>query len=168
MQSHYESLSRVIRFTRMADTKAGSALALQFLLLGALVTQSESLFSMVAGGAWDLGHLALIAVMLVYALFLLLAVGLGVSVYIPAAPKTGKSLIYFEDIAALKYDDFKENAQNMDDDTIEEQLISQIYQVSQIVSRKMRLVRVAFWSSAVSTLLGISLLTWASIQAQPT
>ena len=105
------------------DTKAGAALALQFLLLGALAARSESLFSIIAGGAWGFGHIALLVVMLLYGLFLLSAVGLGASVYIPATPKTGKSLIYFEDIAALKYNDFRAKAKNMDDDDIEAQLI---------------------------------------------
>ena len=41
LRSHYESLSRAIRFTRTADAKAAPVLALQVALLGALATRFE-------------------------------------------------------------------------------------------------------------------------------
>ena len=50
LRSHYESLSRVIRFTRTADAKAAPVLALQVALLGALATRSEELSQMMASG----------------------------------------------------------------------------------------------------------------------
>ena len=45
LRSHYESLSRVIRFTRTADAKAAPVLALQIALLGTLATRSEELYT---------------------------------------------------------------------------------------------------------------------------
>ena len=141
-------------------------MALQFLLLGALAARSESLFAIVSGDAWDFERIALVAALFLYGLFLLLVIGLDVLVYIPDTPKTGKSLIYFEDIAALNYADFKAAAIKVNGYEIERQLLAQIHQVSKIASRKMRLVHWAFWSSAPSTTLGIGLLAWASIPAQ--
>ena len=43
LRSHYESLSRVIRFTRWADTKAAPVLALQVALVGTLAARSDRL-----------------------------------------------------------------------------------------------------------------------------
>ena len=48
LRSHYESLSRVIRFTRTADAKAAPVLALQVALLGALATRFEELYAVIA------------------------------------------------------------------------------------------------------------------------
>ena len=47
LRSHYESLSRVIRFTRTADTKAAPVLALQVALLGGLTTRFEDLYAII-------------------------------------------------------------------------------------------------------------------------
>ena len=44
LRSHYESLSRVIGFTRAADAKAAPVLALQVVLLGGLTTRFEDLY----------------------------------------------------------------------------------------------------------------------------
>ena len=164
LQSHYESLSRIIRFTRMADTKAGAALALQFLLLGTLATQFESLLDVVFGSIWHAERFVLTSAIALYGLLLLWAVGLGVRVYMPTTPKTGKSLIYFEDIAALDCDTFSKKATQPNEYEIERQLLAQIHQVSQIASLKMRLVRWIFWLSIPSTVLGVGLLAWPNIR----
>ena len=164
LQSHYESLSRLIRFTRMADTKAGAALALQFLLLGTLATQFESLFDVVVGSTWHTERFVLTLAIALYCLSLFGAICLGVRVYVPTTPKTGKSLIYFEDIAALDYDTFSKEATQTNEYEIERQLLAQIHQVSRIASLKMRLVRWVFWLSIPSTVLGVGLLAWANIR----
>lgn len=163
LQSHYESLSRAIRFTRMADTKAGAALALQFVLLGALAAQSEELLAVITEGCGSFWGAAFIVVATLYGMATLAAVGLAVWVYIPSTPKTGKSLIYFADIAAMDCSKFIAAAQAVDDAEIERQLLDQIYRVSCIASDKMRRVRLAFVASGFSIILGIILLAWGSV-----
>lgn len=156
LQSHYESLARVIRFTRMADTKAGAVLALQFVLAGALATRLLD----------QLDPAIVVALVgLVYILSALTAVVLAVGVYMPATPKTGQSLIYFEDVAKLDRQQFAADAMDMDAAEIERQLLDQIYQVSCIASRKMQRVRYAFWCSGLSILTGIILVVFGGIQA---
>ena len=54
LQSHYESLQRVIRFTRQADVKAAPAIALQIALVGALATRLDKLLPAVIQGPWCL------------------------------------------------------------------------------------------------------------------
>ena len=163
LHSHYESLSRVIRFTRMADIKAGAVLALQFVLLGALAARLDTLLPLITGtpDGWE-GCVA-IALGTVYGISLLGAVGLGIWVYIPSMPKSCKSLIYFADIAAMECPDFIAAAQEMDDAKIERQLLDQIYRVSCIASDKMRRVRRAFWCSMLAIGSGIGLLAWGSV-----
>lgn len=163
LQSHYESLSRVIRFTRMADIKAGAALALQLVLLGALAAQSEELLAAITVVCWSFGDVVLAVVMGLYGISALAAVVLAAWVYVPATPKTGKSLIYFADIAEMDCSKFIADAQGMDDAEIERQLLDQIYRVSCIARDKMRLVQWAFGASMPAFITGITLLAWGSV-----
>ena len=78
-------------------------------------------------------------------------------------PRTGESLIYFEDIAAMRSEVFTKRSKEMSPDVIEEQLLSQIHIVSGIASTKMRRVRCAFWLSAPSFVLGLIILAWAAL-----
>ena len=85
-------------------------------------------------------------------------------VYMPTHPRTGASLIYFEDIAAMSGETFAQRAKEMSPDAIEDQLLSQIHTVSQIASAKMRRVRCAFWLSVPSFILGLILLACGSVR----
>ena len=159
LQSHYESLSRVIRFTRMADTKAGAVLALQFVLAGALATRLlDQLAPAIYKDPDSAAAFAISVVGLAYIISALTAVVLAVLVYAPATPKTGQSLIYFEDVAGMDSQQFIAAARAMDVVEIERQLLDQIYRVSCIARKKMQLVRYAFWLSLVSVLTGITIL----------
>lgn len=159
LHSHYESLARVIRFTRMADTKAGAVLALQFVLAGALATRLlDQVAPAIAKDPVGAVGIAVTLVGLAYILSALAAVVSAVLVYAPATPKTGQSLIYFEDVAGMDVQQFTAAAMAMDAAEIERQLLEQIYRVSRIASSKMRLVRYAFWCSGLSILTGITML----------
>ena len=163
LTSHYESLSRVIRFTRTADRKAAPVLALHVALLGALATWFDKLWSIIVGSSCDAERVALIAVLVSFVASLVTAGVLAAAVYIPRSPRTGKSTIFFEDIAAMEYTEFETAARNTSSDVIERQLIDQIYRVSRVASIKMKRVRWAIWSSAPAVALGLILLAWSNI-----
>ena len=163
LTSHYESLSRVISFTRTADRKAAPVLALQIALLGALAARFDRLQSIIVGASCDAERVALIIVLVAFVASLLIAVGLAAVVYMPRNRRTGKSSIFFEDIAAMEYSAFESSASNMSSDVIEQQLIDQIYRVSQVASVKMKWVRWSIWSSVPTVVLGLGLLAWSSI-----
>ena len=126
LRSHYETLSRVIRFTRTADAKAAPVLALQVALLGALATRFEELYAMATGGSWDPEMMAAIALVITYALLFCLVIGLAALVYLPMNAKTGRSLIFFEDVTAMEWEVFESAARNMSHDLIERQLLHQM------------------------------------------
>ena len=161
LKSHYESLSRVVSFTRTADTKAAPVLALQVALTGALATRIDKLIPIVSGHL-DAEGIALIVVLSAYILSVAGAIGMAAAVYMPRSPKTGRSLIFFEDIAAMDYSSFEAAAKDMTDELIERQLIDQIYQVSRVASLKMRRARWAIWLSLPTVALGFTLLAWSS------
>ena len=163
LTSHYESLSRVIRFTRTADRKAAPVLALQVALLGALATRFDRLLSIINDGSGDAERIALIIVLGAFIVSLCTAFGLAAAVYVPRNPRTGKSYVFFEDIAAMEYTEFESAARNMSGDVIERQLIDQIYRVSRVASVKMKRVRWAIWSSVPAVALGLILLAWSSV-----
>ena len=162
LKSHYESLSRVIWFTRTADTKAAPVLALQVALMGALATRVDKLIFIVGSGHSDAERVALIMVLVSYVLSLAGAIGMAVAVYMPRNPKTGRSFIFFEDIVAMDYSSFETAAKDMTSDLIERQLIDQIYQVSRVASVKMKCVRRAMWLSLPAVVFGFTLLAWSS------
>ena len=163
LRSHYESLSRVIRFTRAADAKAAPVLALQVALLGALATRSEELYHMTASGPWNAESAAVIGLTIIYGFLLAIVIGLAAWVYMPMNAKTGESFIFFEDIAAMEWGDFQSAARNMSHDLVERQLIHQIYVVSRVASAKMRRVRWAIILSLPSIAAWLALLMWSHI-----
>ena len=163
LKSHYESLSRAIGFTRSADTKVAPALALQIALVGTLAARFERYAPILSQETWGAEAVALAALMGLYALLLVSVVAIAASVYLPRNPKTGGSLIYFEDIAAMPSDEFKVHAGEMAPETIESQLLQQIHTVSGVASVKMRRVRWAYLLSAPSVVLWIVLLAWGSV-----
>ena len=164
LNSHYESLSRCIAFTRTADAKAAPVLALQIAILGALAARFEKLIPALSAEPWRFEGVFLWLVLGAYLVFMGAALSVAARVYMPTHPRTGQSLIYFEDIAAMRSEEFVKRSKEMSPDTIEEQLLSQIHTVSQIASAKMRRVRCAFWLSGVSLVLGLILLAWGSVR----
>ena len=164
LNSHYESLSRVIAFTRAADAKAAPGLALQIALLGALAARFEKLIPALFADPWCFNNAALWVVLIAFIGFMFATVVTAARVYMPIHPHTGQSLIYFEDIAAMQSEEFVKRSKELSPDAIEEQLLSQVHTVSQIASAKMRRVRWAFWLSVPSLVLGFILLACGSVR----
>ena len=164
LRSHYHSLDRAIGFTKAADAKAGPLLGLQVALAGALATQWGRLQDTLLAVPWCVERVLLVAAAGLYLVLLAAAVSLALRVYIPVNPRTGKSLIYFEDVAAQDFASFQAQAKTMSPAAIEHQLLDQIHRVSAIASLKMRWVRWAFRLSAASSALWLVLLAWASVR----
>lgn len=162
LRSHYESLSRAIEFTRMADAKAGPILLVQVALAGTLAARFERTLPVIMGSAWDVSRVALLVGSLFYTVLLVAVVVVAVRVYMPSSPKTGKSLIYFEDVAALDFETFRTRSLATSPEEIERQLLDQIYRVSQIASDKMGRVRLATYLSVPAVLLWVILLVLGS------
>ena len=165
LKSHYESLQRAIGFTRTADRKAAPVIALQVALAGVLAARMESLAPILVQCHWDAERIVLVCVASLYGISTIASVAIAVCVYIPVYPKADGSLIYFKDIAAMRYQQFEELSMQMTPEEIERQLLAQIHRVSKIASRKMRRVSWAFVSGAISGVSGIALLGWGSFQS---
>ena len=163
LRSHYESLSRAVGFTRAADAKAAPVLALQIALLGAMATRFAELEALAATGPWDAERMTFIGVATVYVHLLSVVITLAALVYLPMNPRTDRSLIFFEDIAALEFEDFRSKAVNQSDEQIECQLLDQIYRVSRVASVKMRRVRCAILMSLPGLVFWAVLLTWSYV-----
>lgn len=162
LRSHYESLSRVIGFTRAADGKAAPALALQVALIGTVAARFERLAPIIGKEPWGVESAILAGVVAIYGLSVIGVVAFAASVYLPRNPSTGGSLVYYEDIASMSLESLQERATSMDAETIERQLLDQIHTVSLIASAKMRRVRWAYYLSVPSVGLWVILLSWGS------
>lgn len=163
LRSHYESLSRAIGFTRAADAKAAPVLALQVALVGTLAARFERLAPTLSVESWGVESSALVALMVLYGLLLIVIVAVSASVYLPRNPRTGCSLIYYEDISKMPFESFRDKAGAMPPEIIEHQLLQQIHTVSAIASTKMRQVRWAYFLSTLSVVLWVMLLGWGAI-----
>lgn len=163
LQSHYGSLSRAIGFTASADNKASPVLALQVALAGTLAARFDNLTPILAREPRDAEAFALMALMSIYVVFLVASIVVAASVYVPKNPRTGRSLIYFEDIGAMRYRDFAKQAAQMEPEAIERQLLDQIHAVSKIASSKMRRVRWSYYLSGPAVALWVTLLAWGSV-----
>ena len=163
LKSHYESLSRAIGFTRAADAKAAPVLALQVALVGTLAARMEGLWIILTEPPYSAEMVAVAVLLALYVVLLITSMGFAAAVYIPRNSKTGRSLIYFVDIAALPFEAFEERSRQMDSDAIERQLVDQVHVVSGIASAKMHWVRWAYIVSGPSVLLWAILLAWGSI-----
>ncbi len=163
LKSHYESLSRAIGFTRAADAKAAPVLALQVALVGTLAARMEGLWAIISANSSGVEAVALSVLLGLYGLFLVATIAVAANVYIPRNPRTGKSLIYFEDIGAMPLEFFEGQARQMDAQAIEGQLLEQVHSVSRVASIKMHRVRLAFYLSGPAVLLWVVLLAWGAI-----
>ena len=163
LKSHYESLSRAIGFTKAADAKAGPVLALQVALAGTLAARIAGLWVILSEPPFGAEGIAVAVLLGLYVVLLVGSMAFAASVYIPRNPRTGRSLIYFEDIAGMPFEDFEERAMGMDADAIERQLIDQVYAVSGIASTKMHRVRWAYLAGGPSVVLWVLLLAWGSV-----
>ena len=163
LRSHYETLTRVIRLVRSADAKAAPVLGLQIALVGTLAARSDRLLTTIVDGSLNLEGVILVLLVVIYGVLLLAAVTLAALVYVPISPRTGQSLIYFEDIASMDYEVFQSRARCVSEEVIESQLLDQIHRNSTIASVKMRRIRCAFLLSAPAGLLWLVLLVWGTL-----
>ena len=153
----------MIRFTRTADAKAAPVLALQVALLGGLTTRFEDLYDIAASGPWDTERGLVIGLTAIYALLLSAVILLAAMVYMPMKARTNRSLILFEDIAAMEFQEFQSKARNMSKSLIEHQLLDQVHRVSKVASTKIRRVRWAIVLSLPAIALWLVLLAWSSV-----
>ena len=163
LRSHYESLARAIGFTRAADAKTAPLLAAQVAMAGALATRMNGLWTVLSGTSWGPEQYAVAVFLSMYGALVAISTGLAADVYIPRNPRTGASLIYFEDIASMDFESFSERVSRLEAEEIEGQLIQQVHAVSLVASTKMRLARWAYLVSVPATALWAVLMVWSSI-----
>ena len=165
LKSDYESLARAIGFTKSVDKKAAPVLGLHIALVGTLAARFNTLWAIITNPPSNLECVLLISLLALYILLLIVVACLTALVYIPMNPRTGKSLIYFEDVAAMEYKEFEAQSKDMSPQKIEQQLLGQIHIISKIASTKMRRVRWAFWLTLPSIVLWLVLIAWGSINS---
>lgn len=138
-------------------------LALQVALVGTLAARFERIAPTLSQEPWGVESYALAALMVLYSSLLIVIVAVSASVYLPRNPRTGGSLIYYEDISMMSFESFKSEAVAMTSEIIERQLLQQIHTVSAIASTKMRRVRWAYFLSVPSVILWGILFGWGSV-----
>ena len=164
LRLQYDSLFRAVEFTKAADSKATPVLGLHTLLVSTLAVLSEPLFTVLGEEPWDVERIFVLVLLVIYVSLAVSALTLASRVFLPINPHTGKSLIYFQDIAAMRFEEFKEISVTLDTRSIEEQLIGQVFQVSKVASKKMYRVRWAFILTGPTGVLWLTLVAYLGIQ----
>lgn len=165
LRSHYASISRAIDFTKMADAKAASAVVLQIALIGALAFRAAPLVDTLKQFPYGVEQVPVLIITIAYGVCSLCSIGFAGWVFFPKTPRTGSSLIYFEDIASMPYEAFVERSRQINSTTIEQQLLQQIHQVSKIARKKMNKVKCALIFSGATVVLWAILMVWSSVTA---
>ena len=149
---------------RTADAKAAPVLALQIALVGTLAARGDKLLAIASQEPWGIENTILLGMVALYAVLVLVVVSLAAWVYIPMNPRTGKSLVYFEDIANMDRRLFEHRAKRVTEEAMESDILSQIHIVSQIASSKLGRVRWAFYFSVPAVLLWLALFVWSAVR----
>lgn len=164
LRSHYESLTRTIRFVRYADTKAAPVLGVQLALLGTLAARLESLQVAFIVNQSSSARVFILLSVVLYLACLSVAIAFAALVYVPVYPRTRRSVVFFEDIASMTYDEFRTRSKELTPDAIEDQLLDQVFRVSRIASVKMGRVTWAFIFTVPTIILWVFILAWSSLQ----
>lgn len=149
----------------MADAKAASAVVLQIALIGALAFRAAPLVDILKQSHCDVEHVIVLIITIAYGVCSLCSIGFAGWAFFPKTPRTGSSLIYFEDIASIPYKAFAERSRQLNPTTIEQQLLQQIHQVSKIARKKMNKVKCALILSGVTVVSWAILMGWSSVTA---
>ena len=137
-----KQLERVLSFFARVEAKASFIFAINSALLGALALHVERYFT-----DWR-RYLALGAAV----------VGLATSFYyvyrcsFPALSGGHQSLIYFKEIAKLREQTFLKSFRDLEEDEYVDDLLSQTWRNSQILTEKFRTVKIAFIATALTLL----------------
>ena len=158
---HFNTLSRAVDFTKIADAKAAPLLAGHTAIVGVIATRAVALADIVRDSNAE--SFAVCAVALCYIVLTLISAILAGRVFIPISPKIKKSLIYFEEISSYEYEKFRIASQELDWNKAESELLDQIYRVSRVASKKMFRVRWAYYTAGPATVLWATLLVWSSL-----
>ena len=131
--------------------------------MGTLAARFERLTPVLSQETWNVEAATLVVLMGLHAFLLVSVVAIAASVYLPRNPRTGGSLIYYEDISVMPFESFRDQAEAMTTKEVERQLLHQIHTVSGIASVKMRRVGLAYYLSIPSVALWVILLAWGSL-----
>lgn len=167
IEHHTRTLDRNVRLTQMADAKAAPVLALQASLAAVAATQVNEIMTLFGDGR----------VLSAFSFLLLVVYVIGGAggwmqaalVYLPRAPKPGlrarhgTSIVYFDDIQAMSFDEFAERSRHMRATELEIDLLRQVHVVAGIAAEKMRRVQLAFMASGIALSGWIALILLARI-----
>lgn len=90
-------------------------------------------------------HDYLLIIFLVFNLFSISTTLLALKPYLKSYAKTSKSILFFNDIASIQLTDFIIKIENIDENKINEDLVSQVYLLAKGLRRKFLLLNISTW-----------------------
>lgn len=136
-----ENLRRVIKWVLAGDAKIGTILAFQAGLIAFLVTKGTEIKNILSVNQINNTSAPLVLALLIFLLASFYSIKEAFHGLFPDIKIRETSLLFFGSIPILGLDKFKKNCQNLSFEEYEEDLLSQIYINSSIVSAKFNHVK---------------------------
>ena len=164
IEAYYKNLERASSWVVNTDTKASLMLAFNGGLFAHLMTKAPEIRAVLLKNGVGMNFAILLAISVLFLLFFILSITNCFRTIRPSIDGFIPSLFYFGTIQNLSLDVFKQRIKNLDEESIEEELINQTHIVSTVAYRKFTSIRKAlnnlvasliFWGA---TLLALNLL----------
>jgi len=161
IEASYKNLERASSWVINADTKASLILAFNGGLFAHLMTKTPEIRTILLKNGVGMNFAILLAISVLFLLFFILSITNCFRTIRPSIDGFTPSLFYFGTIQNLSLDVFKQRIKNLDEESIEEELINQTHIVSKVAYRKFTSIRKAsnnlvasliFWGATLLTL----------------
>lgn len=140
-EANYKNLERASLWVVNADTKASLILAFNGGLFAHLVTKIPDAKALLLKQMLSPNSAILLAISSLFLLFFILSISNCFRTIRPSIDGFTPSLFYFGTIQKLSLDVFKQRMKDLDEESIEDELISQTHIVSIVAYRKFTSVR---------------------------
>jgi hypothetical protein len=161
IEANYKNLERASLWVINADTKASLILAFNGGLFAHLMTKTPEIKTLLIKQGLGISTSILLVISGLFILFFIFSITNCFRTIRPSLNAKTPSTFYFGTIQNLSLDIFKQKMKNLDEETIEEELINQTYIVSTVAYKKFTSVRKAlnnliasliFWGGILFTL----------------
>jgi len=155
------ALERITYLTQLADGKAAPLLALQATLAAVTVASADN-FAGLFGGPALVAQTGAALLIGVYASSAAVVLALTLSVYFPVLSRGHGSVLFFEDVRHMPFEQYARQTRSLTENEVEDDLMNMIHASSAIASTKFHQLRWAYVLSAISLATWLPLMGWAN------
>ena len=157
IEANYKNLERASSWVVNADTKASLILAFNGGIFAHLMTKMSEIINFLINRGLGISSFILLVISGLFILFFVLSVTNCFKTIRPSLDAKKPSIFYFGTIQSLSLNTFREKIKNLDEESIEDELINQTHIISMIAYKKFTAI-----GKALNNMI-ISLIFWGGI-----